>query len=1078
MRKLLAFKKGGDMENGIRNTEQGNGKRETGTRKRKFSSFSIIISFVALMIMGVSFIPMLNVQFEPSRTLPSLSVRYSWYNASARVIEQEVTTKLEGLFSVVNGVQEVNSTSSKGSGSINIRFKKYVNLDAVRFEIATLIRQVYPDLPEQVSFPSISMSTSGSTTRPVLGYTLNASASPFYIQKFAENNIAPALSVLKGVNEVRVYGSTPYEWEIVFDVATTRNLGIQANEIANAINGHFRKEIVGAGNIKLADGENRMITVQLQNAGDAKLDWSKIPVAKVGDRIVPLEDIAKVRYKEQLPQSYYRINGLNTINIQIIPTAEANNIKLSKLVREKVAQMQEEFPPGYSMMLAFDSTEYIAGELQKIGLRTLFSMLILLLFVLVISRQWRYLLLITVSLFANLIIACIFYYILKLEIHLYSLAGITISFGIIVDNSIVMIDHMRHQKNRKVFIAILAATLTTIGSLCIIFFLDENQRVNLVDFAWVIIVNLSVSMLIALFFIPALMEKLPLRESRNRVFFRRKKRVVRMTRGYVAVLRFGKRFRWAFIVLFILGFGVPVHWLPDKVEKKNFLGDAYNNTIGSSFYQEDVRPWAEKILGGSLRLFSEHVFESSFYSDPQKTTLYVRCAMPEGCTVQQLNEVIMKMENYISRFDEVELFQTSINGYRNSNITINFKEEFANGGFPFFLKEELTSKAISLGGTDHWSIYGVGKGFNNSLYSGYKNSRIILEGYNYEKLYRYAEDLKKELLKNGRIQEVDIAGSAGWNVKTLYEFYLDFDHEQLGLNKVKINNFYNFLKNQSYKQNLTPVFLDGEAQPVSLVSSTFGGFNVWELKNNPVEIGEMSFKLDNLGSIEKMRTGNDIYKYNQQYQLVVMYDFIGPGPLSNIVRERHIKRLNSFLPLGFKAKERKWSWWNKKDKKQYYLLLLIIVIIYFICSILLESLLQPLTIIAMIPMSFIGVFLTFYLFDFNFDQGGFASFILLSGLVVNAGLYIINDYNQFCRVRGIERSLPLYIKAFNHKIIPIFLTIISTILGLVPFVWSGQKEVFWFAFAAGAMGGLLFSFVAILLYLPLFLRTGKHTSGA
>jgi predicted RND superfamily exporter protein len=75
---------------------------------------------------------------------------------------------------------------------------------------------------------------------------------------------------------------------------------------------------------------------------------------------------------------------------------------------------------------------------------------------------------------------------------------------------------------------------------------------------------------------------------------------------------------------------------------------------------------------------------------------------------------------------------------------------------------------------------------------------------------------------------------------------------------------------------------------------------------------------------------------------------------------------------------------------------------------------------------------------------------------VNAGLYIINDYNNFCRAKGIKNSLPIYLKAFNHKIIPIFLTIISTVLGLVPFVWSGQKEVFWFAFAAGAMGDLFF----------------------
>ena len=159
------------------------------------------------------------------------------------------------------------------------------------------------------------------------------------------------------------------------------------------------------------------------------------------------------------------------------------------------------------MLLANDSSEYIAKELQKIGFRTLFSLLILLFFVFIITRNLRYLALITISLFANLIIAVIFYYFLQIEIHLYSLAGITVSFGILIDNSIIMIDHIRHHNNKKAFLAILAATLTTIGSLSIIFFLKENQRINLIDFASVIMVNLSVSLLIALFFIPALMEK-------------------------------------------------------------------------------------------------------------------------------------------------------------------------------------------------------------------------------------------------------------------------------------------------------------------------------------------------------------------------------------------------------------------------------------------------------------------------------------------------------------------------------------------------------------------------------------------
>lgn len=818
------------------------------------------------------------------------------------------------------------------------------------------------------------------------------------------------------------------------------------------------------------EGEsNEPVSLILRTNSVSEDEWN-IPIKKRGNRIIFLTDLATVRFMEQEPTSYYRINGLNTINLNVYAEKSVNNIRTASHVKELIAELKNELPSGYSVLQTYDATEFISKELNKIGLHTLISIAILLAFVIVISRKLEYLFLITISLIANILVAVIFYYFFKLELHLYSLAGITVSFGIIIDNSIVMIDHYRYHKNKKVFLAILAATLTTIGSLCVIFFLKESQRANLTDFALVIIINLSVSLFIALFFIPALMEKIQLRTKRGKVFFKRKKRIVKFTSRYGKVIAFQKKYSWAFILLFILGFGIPVQWLPDNIEKDGFWPDLYNKSVGSEWYQETARPHAEKILGGTLRLFSEYVFESSFYSDPQRTTLYVRGAMPEGCTVQQLNEAISRMENYISKFEEIEMFQTSVRNYRNSSIQIHFKEEVEFGSFLFYLKEELTSKAISLGGLD-WSVYGVGRGFSNALGTGYKSEKIVLEGYNYERLYRYAGELKSELLKNGRIREVDITGSTGWRSSALHEYNLEIDKERFALNEVPLSEFYQFLATRTNGRKLSSVFLNGELQPIRLISDKNDRFNTWDLDNVPIFVDGKLMKMAGIGSISKKKTGNDIHKNNQQYMLVVAYDFIGPGPLARMVREKNIKQINTTLPLGYQAKDNRFNWaWDRKNKSQYYLIFLVIAIIYIICSIILESLLQPLAIIGLIPISFIGVFLTFYLFDINFDQGGFASFILLCGIVVNSGLYIINDYNILMKKHSIKPGITQYLKAFNYKIIPVILTVLSTVLGLVPFILHGQKEVFWFSFASGAMGGLIFSLLAIMFYMPLLLR--------
>lgn len=154
------------------------------------------------------------------------------------------------------------------------------------------------------------------------------------------------------------------------------------------------------------------------------------------------------------------------------------------------------------------------------------------------------------------------------------------------------------------------------------------------------------------------------------------------------------------------------------------------------------------------------------------------------------------------------------------------------------------------------------------------------------------------------------------------------------------------------------------------------------------------------------------------------------------------------------------------------LILLVILIIFTLCAIHFNSLRYPFAIIFLIPVSFIGLFLAFGLSDFTFDKGGFAAFVMLCGITVNAGIYLVSSWLR----DGAHKSVRAYVRAFDRKIWPISLTIISTILGLVPFLFDGPSEVFWFAFAVGTISGLLFSVIALLLFLPAFLwRTPRRT---
>lgn len=109
--------------------------------KRGASAFTLIVAFICVALVGVALIPLLPVKLNPSRTLPGFSVGFSMPGTSARVIEMEVTSKLEAMLARIKGVKRINSTSGNGWGSIAIELDKHANMDAVRFEASTIIRQ-------------------------------------------------------------------------------------------------------------------------------------------------------------------------------------------------------------------------------------------------------------------------------------------------------------------------------------------------------------------------------------------------------------------------------------------------------------------------------------------------------------------------------------------------------------------------------------------------------------------------------------------------------------------------------------------------------------------------------------------------------------------------------------------------------------------------------------------------------------------------------------------------------------------------------------------------------------------------
>lgn len=1042
--------------------------------------FAIITLFAALMIAGMAFVPLLSFQLEPSPDFNNITVGFNWPKASAEMLEQEVTSKIEGVLSTVKGVKNIRSVSSNGYGFVQTGLDEDININQVRFEIAMLMRQVYAGFPAGVSYPVVyANQPSRNGSKSILSYVINGPGNASAIQQLAEKSIKPKLVQIKGVYEINIYGAPPLGWELSYDPQELVRCHVSINDIRSCIDNYFSEFELGKAYDKLPTlpAHSSYSYLTLKTNGSRQIDLAKIPVKKIGNRIIYLSDLVKMSYKEQDAYSYYRINGFNTVNIEIVADKNTNYLTLSQKIKEQIKNIQQDLPRENAIILAYDATDYLQKELNTITWRTVATLIILLVFVLLVSKQVKYLLLITISLISNLLLACILYYFFKLKLHLFSLAGITISMGMIIDNSIVVIEHIRNRKNMRVLLAVAGATLTTIGAICIIFFLDKEQQVKLIDFACIMIINLGTSLLIALLFIPALMNKLPLTVHRLSKQIRRKRRVVHWNRFYLSMIIFCNRFRILLVAVIILLFGIPVFMLPEKIEEDSRWAQKYNATIGSVFYNESVRPWVDKGLGGTLRLFLSGDEQFSYEDIPkERTCLKVTIHMPKGANLEQMNDLVVEWESYLSGFNEVAQYQSRVYNGQYADIDILFKKQFEESNFPHTLKNQLETKAAFTGLAD-FNITGVGIGFNNELNTETTNYGLILQGYNYDRLRELADQVKNHLKENPRVQKISITSTEDHKgEKSNYEYvFRVHSQDKLLLHYLSPRMISDALTDLSAEKiKITDVLYQGNYVPV-ILSPVNKTADIWELMNGAVRSDSGTYvRLKEFAAMEKEKEGDQILRENKQYQLVINYNFIGDINLGATVSQRIIEEVSENLPLGYSLKTTKYNFWRGAKKKLTWAILLTIGIVFVICSVLLNDCRQPLAIIAMIPISFIGVFVSAYFFRYKFDEGAYAGMIMLCGVVVNAALFILNDYNNLLRDYPVVPRRQLYIKAYNSKIVPVILSLTSMVLGLIPFIVYSNDETFWYPLAMTVTGGLLFSVIAILIFLPLFLkRMGK-----
>jgi len=1027
------------------------------------NQFSILLFSIALSVIGLLLVFELNFKLLPSTKSTKMVVSYYWSNVPARVIETEAGAKLEAALAAVPGLVEINSNTTIGAGKVELVFDKSAKIEHTGMLVSGIVRRIYKQLPQGVSYPEISIANFDSEKSLLLSFAFTGTANKRVLENQVRNIVIPRLSGIKNIERIDVSGEELEYVSIAFKNDRLKSLGLKRSELLQLLNEKFISESLGEVNI---DNQNEVFTVNLRAksiASLAALEQTEISVSKY--KTFKISEIANVSIKTQLSEQVYKINGDNTLSVFIYPKANANLVNLSAEIKEVLNQIGAEFENNTKVKITYDASEYIKAELDSVSIRVISTFLILLVFTFIISFSFKYVFSVLISLLVNLFIGTILFYILKVEIHIYSMVAITVSLGVLINNAIVVIESLRTAGRENIKTALLAATLSTLMPLLFILFSKSSANANLKDFALVMIILVAVSVPVGLFFTPAIANYIQLR--RKTSSYRKIRFLIIFNAWFVKRIIFLRKYKKTVAVVLILFFGLPVFLLPKELKSDHRLATVYNNTLGTQWYQSEIKPIADLWLGGTIRLFYERIFKYSVSAGVNEQILQVYAKNMVGGSTEQLAKGFSIIENELKKYPQIASFVTSIESNKSGNITIYFKKEHEFTNFPSKIKSIIINKIVNLKGFE-WVVSGVGDPYSNSAQVEIKDLKFVVTGYDLDQVYFYANCLRTKLLENKRVSSAGLTDNLMWlSVLTPESRFFEINNVQLSkLSKLHPNLYLNKISNIQKNTYIGNLMVDNSLKMV-LIEPEEQVFNKYTLLNDKNDLNLFAAKLNSVATISTQSSGFDIYRENRSYRIVVEFNYRG----SDIMRNEFLKQtdieFNETLPLGYKCRFHVYGW---QAKEQLYGLtaLIIFLALFFIAAILFESLADAIIIPLVAPLSVAGSILSFVYFRIPFDQGGFASLLFVAGISVSSAIYVLN------KKRSLSYSgVKSIVRAINYKFVSIIITIASTIAGLLPIIFFAETEAFWTAFAYGTIGGLVFSVPVVILILIAFSKTER-----
>ncbi len=989
------------------------------------------MTLIALIVLGIITATRLPVSLLPDIDIPEITIQINYKNTSARQLENAVVKPVRNQLLQLNHLKDIKSETRDGNAIIQLTFDYKTNINYAYIETNEKIDALMNSMPKEMELPKIIKASASDI--PVFYLSIIPKESYFEkqnnlleISEFTESVIKKRIEQLSEVAMVDISGLVFPEIAIIPDIELMQSLNLTYEQIENILTINN----ISLGNILVKDKQyqyNIKFSNQLKTIEDIENIYIKIN----DQSIIQLKDIAEVSIRTQKRKGIYLFNNHEAIVITVIKQANAQMAQL----KEKLNELITEFNKNYKNLefkVSQDQTQLLKFSLNNLKQSLLFGCLLAFLIMFFFMHDFKSPFLIGISIPASLIISIFFLYIFKISINIISLSGLILGVGMMIDNSIIVIDNINQYIEKKYSLSqaciegtneVIRPLISSVMTTCAVFiplvFLSDISGALFYDQAVAIAVSLTTSLLVSIMILPVFYRLFYLKSKVVKSHsYVKKNSIINLENFYEKSIKIIFNHKIIFLLFFFLLFPLGI-FLFQKIDIRSFpdiektdviLNIDWNENINVDENKHRLINLFEKIktpvtyinsLVGQQQFLLNKEQENSF----SEAKIYLKTQ-----SAYNLSEVQNEIKNYIYTFHPntkysfeppKNVFEQLFN-YEQAQLTANIKSVNKNKP-PDINDIDLLSYKLY--------IKSITEKINNiplqqNLVISISPDKLLIYDVLYHSLFNKLKSSFNEnnigLLKSGNKFIPIIIGE-----KT--ELISDI------INQAKVANNDN---------KLIPV------KSLISISNTSDYKTILAGKEGEYIPINLSTNNKNIADIEK-----EVKSITNEFQLEASYT-------GSIIRNRKLLKELSIV------------------------LLISVLLLYFILAAQFESLTQPLIVLLEILFDFSGALILLILFGYSLNIMSAIGIIVMSGIIINDSILKIDTINKLRR-----QNVPL-LQAIKiggkRRLKPIIMTSLTTILALFPLLlYSGIGAELQIPLALAVIGGMTIGTIVSLYFIPL-----------